>query len=76
MHTQVPTKRSVSVGVRVCAHVFMCVWGTRVFVGDACVCARGCVAGAGSAPGGQGSAVRVAAGLAMLRGTGCRAAVP
>lgn len=44
MHTQVPTERSVSVGVRVCAHVFMCVHPC-VCGGRVCLRARVCGGG-------------------------------
>lgn len=44
MHTQVPTERSVSVGVRGCAHVFMCVHPC-VCGGRVCLRARVCGGG-------------------------------
>lgn len=44
MHTQVPTERSVSVGVRVCVHVFMCVHPC-VCGGRVCLRARVCGGG-------------------------------
>lgn len=52
MHTQVPTERSVPVGVRVCVHVFMCVYPC-VCGGRVCLRARVCGGGGLCARGGR-----------------------